>query len=164
MLAQAQEMFYELMHAKRSTNPNAFSYGTLASVASSTAGLYTEVAEKYAKPQLVPHFDKEWAESSRVKSILYTAEAHYMQALQLQPQAGAAFGEYLGHLRQADTLMKNSERQAKQAPSGLQQQFKVCLIPNLFPCKSCVLVHANGFSADACPHHPYPFLSWHVNE
>lgn len=125
MLAQAQEMFYELMHSKRSTNPNALSHGILAQVASSTAGLYTEVAEKYAKPQLVPHFDKEWAESSRVKSILYTAEAHYMQALQLQPQAGAAFGEYLGHLRHADSLMKGNERQAKQAPSALQQQYKV---------------------------------------
>lgn len=126
MLAQAQEMFYELMHSKRAANPKALSYGVLAQVASSTAGLYTEVAEKYAKPQLVPHFDKEWAESSRVKSILYTAEAHYMQALQLQPLAGAKFGEYLGHVRHADSLMKSNERQAKQAPAGLQQQFKVC--------------------------------------
>jgi hypothetical protein len=137
MLAQAQEMFYELMHAKRAANPNGpLSYGLLAQVATSTAGLYTEVAEKYAKPQLVPHFDKEWAESSRVKSILYSAEAHYMQALQLQPLAGAKFGEYLGHLRHSGSLMNSNEKTAKQAPSGLQQQFKV-LIHSCLDAFSC---------------------------
>jgi BRO1-like domain len=124
MLAQAQEMFYELMHAKRTANPKAFTYGLLAQVAASTAGLYNEVAEKYAKPQLVKHFDKEWAESSRVKNILYTAEAHYMQALQLQPQAGAKFGEYLGHLRLAASLLQGKHKDARQAPGALQQQFK----------------------------------------
>jgi hypothetical protein len=125
MLAQAQEMFYELMHAKRRASPASFGYNTLAQVAQSAALLYGEVTEKYSTPALVKHFDKEWAESSRAKSVLYKAEADYNQALHLKPMAGKEFGNYLGHLRRAAGLLAEKRREAKLAPTALQKQFKV---------------------------------------
>lgn len=125
MLAQAQEMSYELMHAKRASNPQVFTQALLAQVASSCADLYADVAKKYEAPSLTNHFDKEWAVTGRVKHFMYQAEADYLHAMHLEPMAGARFGEHLGHLRRAASTLQSKHKDVKLALSGLQKQFKV---------------------------------------
>ena len=52
---------------------------TLAAVAWSVHELYNEAAAAFATPTLAKHIQREWGECSRVKAIMYQAEAHYMQ-------------------------------------------------------------------------------------
>lgn len=79
MLAQAQEMFYELLCAKKGES-SAIKWATLASAAWSVSELYSAAAEAYMKPQLVKHIQREWGECNKVKALMYQAEAHFMQA------------------------------------------------------------------------------------
>lgn len=124
MLAQAQEMSYELMHAKRTNNLQAFTLALLAQVASSCADMYGDVARLYEAPTLTNHFDKEWAVTGKVKHFMYQAEADYLQAMHLEPMKGAKFAEHLGHLRRAAATMQSKHKDVRLALSGLQKQFK----------------------------------------
>jgi hypothetical protein len=47
--------------------------------AQSVSELYSAAAEAYAKPALVKHLQREWAEANRVKALMYAAEAHFLQ-------------------------------------------------------------------------------------
>lgn len=87
MLAQAQEMFYEMLSAKKAADGagSAIKLATLAAVAWSVSELYEAAHEAYLKPQLVRHVQREWGESSKTKALLYKAEAHYMQARARMP-------------------------------------------------------------------------------
>ena len=82
MLAQAQEMFYEMLSAKRAADGagSAIKRATLAAAAWSVSELYEAAHEAYLKPQLVRHVQREWGESSKTKALLYKAQAHFMQA------------------------------------------------------------------------------------
>lgn len=139
MLAQAQEMSYELMHSKKANNPQVFTCGLLAQVASSCADLYGDVATKYEAPSLQNHFDKEWAVTSRVKNLMYRAEADYLHAMHLEPMAGAKFAEYLGHLRRASSTLQTKHKEVKLAGTELQRQYKVCR-----PVHMCQTEHVRG--------------------
>jgi programmed cell death 6-interacting protein len=79
MLAQAQEMFFELLCVKKAES-SAIKWGTLAQAAMSAAEQYTATADAYMKPVLVKHIQREWGESNKVKAIMYEAEAHFLQA------------------------------------------------------------------------------------
>ena len=82
MLAQAQEMFFELLCVKKAES-TAIKWATLASAAWSVSELYAAAAEAYMKPQLVKHITREWGECNKVKALMYQAEAHFMQVRQL---------------------------------------------------------------------------------
>lgn len=81
MLAQAQEMFYEILCAKKSADgeTSAIKDATLAQVSWSVSEMYTAAADAYMKPVLVKHIQREWGESSKVKALMYQVEAHYVQ-------------------------------------------------------------------------------------
>jgi hypothetical protein len=89
MLAQAQEMFYEMLCAKKSADgeTSAIKSATLAQVAWSVSEMYTAAADAYMKPVLVKHIQREWGESSKVKALMYQVEAHYVQVRVYAPNA-----------------------------------------------------------------------------
>ena len=78
MLAQAQEMCFELLAAKKATS-SAIKWATLAQVAACAAELYTSAAEAYLKAALVRHVQREWGESNKAKALMYRAESHLLQ-------------------------------------------------------------------------------------
>lgn len=127
MLAQAQEMFYEMLCAKKLADgaKSAISNATLAAVAWSVSELYNLATEAYLKPQLVKHMQREWGESSRVKAVAYEAEAHFRQAAHLEEDPNKQ-GIRCGHLEYADNLLNDKQQEIRLGMPELQKQIKVC--------------------------------------
>lgn len=125
MLAQAQEVFYEAMHRKAAAPGSKLSAGTLAAVAMGVSNMYSEVSALYHKPQLVKHFNREWGETSRVKALLYWAEAHHLAAKHAKATSdGDSHGVHLSHLRCAAAHLKDNRREVRLASDALQRQVK----------------------------------------
>jgi hypothetical protein len=127
MLAQAQEMFYEMLCAKKLADgaKSAISHATLAAIAYSTSELYQAAFEAYLKPQLVKHIQRDWGESSRVKAVAYEAEAHFRQAAHLEEDPNKQ-GLRCGHLEYASKLLTDKQPDIRQGLPELQKQVKAC--------------------------------------
>ena len=117
MLAQAQEVFYEMVCAKKQSASMA------AIIAKQVAVLYNEAAGLYQKPQLMEHFEKSWLYNSRAKAIMYDSEA--LLQLSYQHRRDKQNREFVSRLRQSLKMIDDHRKELKLANSELQRHIKV---------------------------------------